>query len=220
MRVIFLIFFLFFLSCNSLQKKEFVCGDRPCIDRKEFDDYFSKNLIIEIKTDKKKNPQILDLAILNTNSSSLKNNYQKKTKQEQKLERKVKKEKLKGEKIRLIEARKLEKAEKKLKERDEKLKLKEKKQTLKAFKPSVKEKEKSNSLNDIKTSQAKISVDKKITEETKKKPVINKNIQIDSVEAKNIKSLCVEIEDCNIDKISEILIKKGKDKPFPNIASN
>ena len=160
------------------------------------------------------------MAILNTNSSTLKNNYQKKTKQEQKLERKVKKEKLKSEKIRLIEARKLEKAEKKLKERDEKLKLKKKKQTLKAFKPSVKEKEKSNSLNDIKTSQAKISVDKKITEETKKKPVINKNIQIDSVEAKNIKSLCVEIEDCNIDKISEILIKKGKDKPFPNIASN
>ncbi len=53
-----------------------------------------------------------------------------------------------------------------------------------------------------------------------KKEVINKEFQIDSVEAKNIKSICTEIENCNIEKVAEILIKKGKDKPFPNIASN
>jgi hypothetical protein len=220
MRVIFLISFFLFLSCNSFQKKEFVCGDRPCIDKKEFNEYFSKNLVIEIKTDNKKKLQIVDLAKLNTNSSTLKKNYKKTTKQDQKLERKAKKEKLKADKTKLMEARKLEKAEKKLKEREKKLRIKEKKQILKASKSSVKEKEKSNSLNDIEASQATISVEKKITEGTKKKPVINKNIQIDSVEAKNIKSLCAEIEDCNIDKIAEILIKKGKDKPFPNIASN
>ena len=33
-------------------------------------------------------------------------------------------------------------------------------------------------------------------------------------------SICDKIKDCDIDKITELLIKKGKDKPFPNISSN
>ena len=33
-------------------------------------------------------------------------------------------------------------------------------------------------------------------------------------------SICDEIRDCDIDKIAETLIKKGRGKPFPNISSN
>ena len=49
MKCIYTIFFLILLSCGTV-KKEYVCGDHPCIDRKEFNEYFSKNLTIEIKS--------------------------------------------------------------------------------------------------------------------------------------------------------------------------
>ena len=48
----------------------------------------------------------------------------------------------------------------------------------------------------------------------------NDSIQTDSVESTDPKSICDEIEDCDIDKIAEILVEKGKVKPFPNISSN
>ena len=50
MRIFNLIFFIFLLSCGTLTKKEYVCGDRPCIDKKEFEEYFAENLIVEIKS--------------------------------------------------------------------------------------------------------------------------------------------------------------------------
>ena len=184
MRFIFLFFFLFFLSCNSLQKKVYIYGDRPCIDKKEFNEYFSKNLVIEIKKDKNEKLKVIDLVKLNSDSSSLKNNNKETNKQDLRLIKKAEKEKLKVDK----------------------------KQIFKTSKPSIKKKEITNSQNEIKNEQAKVSVNKK--------EVINKEFQIDSVEAKNIKSICTEIENCNIEKVAEILIKKGKDKPFPNIASN
>jgi hypothetical protein len=45
------------------------------------------------------------------------------------------------------------------------------------------------------------------------------NTLINSVKTKNIKSICDQFENCDIDKIAELLIKKGRDKPFPNITS-
>ena len=36
----------------------------------------------------------------------------------------------------------------------------------------------------------------------------------------NTKSVCNEIKDCDINKIAEMLIEKGKLKPFPDITSN
>ena len=41
-----------------------------------------------------------------------------------------------------------------------------------------------------------------------------------SFEIQNTKNICDDINDCDIDKIAEILIEKGKNKPFPNIAAN
>ena len=32
-------------------------------------------------------------------------------------------------------------------------------------------------------------------------------------------SICKDVEKCDIEKIAELLIKKGKEKNFPNIAS-
>jgi len=56
-----------------------------------------------------------------------------------------------------------------------------------------------------------------------KQPIVKiteKTISEDTLEIKNTKSICDEIKDCDIDKITELLTEKGKDKPFPNMSSN
>ena len=58
MKIIYLIFFMLILSCSTV-KKVYICGDHQCIDKKEFNEYFSKNLIIEIKSQEKKRKKTL-----------------------------------------------------------------------------------------------------------------------------------------------------------------
>ena len=53
MKFVYLIFFILILSCSTV-KKDYVCGDHPCVDKKEFNEFFSKNFIVEIKPQKKK----------------------------------------------------------------------------------------------------------------------------------------------------------------------
>ena len=54
----------------------------------------------------------------------------------------------------------------------------------------------------------------------KKKEKINKVSEtFISLKSGKQTSLCDEIEDCDIDKIFEILIKEGGEKSFPNITS-
>ena len=67
---------------------------------------------------------------------------------------------------------------------------------------------------------------KKISDDKKKLTKINENIA-DEDNVKQIKksillnqsSICENMLDCDIDKISEMLLKKGNDKEFPNIAT-
>ena len=57
----------------------------------------------------------------------------------------------------------------------------------------------------------------------KKKSIVEipkSNILINTDKIKNVKSVCAEIKDCDINKIADLLIKKGKNKPYPNITSN
>src|SRR6056300_1009705 len=69
MKFFFIIFFMFLLGCGSTNKV-YMCGDRPCVDKKEFKAYFAENLTIEVqtKTDKKNNT--IDLVKLNTNTNA------------------------------------------------------------------------------------------------------------------------------------------------------
>ena len=87
MKFVYLFFFLIFLSCNTI-KKEYVCGDHPCIDKKEFKEYFSKNLTIEIKSQDKKKIKSVNLVELNTISSNIKKNDNKNLKKEEKIKKK------------------------------------------------------------------------------------------------------------------------------------
>jgi len=59
-----------------------------------------------------------------------------------------------------------------------------------------------------------------VLQEKNRKKSLKENISIISVETIDMKSLCDEIKDCDIDKIAELLIKKGKNKPYPNVSSN
>ena len=71
MRSITFIILLIIVSSCSYDKQTYICGDRPCINKAEKEEYFKKNMIIEIKkkNDKdKKNvseiDQILDQALI------------------------------------------------------------------------------------------------------------------------------------------------------------
>ncbi|MEK9918937.1 MAG: hypothetical protein VW496_06055, partial [Pelagibacteraceae bacterium] len=62
-----------------------------------------------------------------------------------------------------------------------------------------------------KTQQKEKIVEKIINEKTNVENS-NKNIKEDNI--------CKIIEECDIDKIAEILIKKGREKDYPDITSN
>ena len=195
-------FLLLVLSCNTV-KKEYVCGDHPCIDKKEFNEYFSKNLSIEIKTQKNKKKKTANLVKLNTDTSLVKKKVNRNSKKDEKIRIKNEKEQLKIEKIRLLEERKIREN----KEKNKTSKLKE--NNIKSIK------------NEIKNNRERVDkIVEIIPEEKKPKKNTKKVSSINAVNSKNVKSICDEIKDCDIDKIAELLIKKGKDKPYPNIASN
>ena len=202
MKFIYVFIFLLVLSCNTV-KKEYVCVDHPCIDKKEFNEYFSKNLSIEIKTKQNKKNKTANLVKLNTDTSLVKKKVNRNSKKDEKIRIKNEKEQLKIEKIRLLEERKIREN----KEKNKTAKLKE--NNIKSIK------------NEIKNNRERVDkIVEIIPEEKKPKKNTKKVSSINAVNSKNVKSICDEIKDCDIDKIAELLIKKGKDKPYPNIASN
>jgi hypothetical protein len=201
MKFIYIFFFFLIFSCTTI-KKEYVCGDHPCIDKKEFNEYFTNNLIIEIepyKNNKNKSPNLVSI---NTDSLQKKNTNTQ-TKRDKKIEAKKKKENLKAEKIRLLEERKIRKKEEK-----------KTKQKLKITKLKMK-KEISNNKKQINIIEDDISITKKTSINK-----IKKKTSINLLKSEKKKNICDEIKDCDIDKIAELLKKKGKDKPYPNISSN
>ena len=55
MKIILIILFTVFLTSCGSNKKVYWCGDHPCINKKEREAYFKKNMIVEIKTSNNKN---------------------------------------------------------------------------------------------------------------------------------------------------------------------
>ena len=201
MKFILLILLILATSCSG-NKKVYVCGDRPCLDKREFKEHFSKNLTIEIMSQQTKKDSN-DLVQLNLKSDdnnkkkSIFSNVSMPRSKKNKIELKEAKIKLKKDKIKLKESRKARLKE----ERNKSKKLK-----------------KIPSKTDIKVDKKKTSVDKIASIKTKKSINLKKNINsIDEV--KIYKSLCVDIKDCDIDKIADLLLKKGSQKKYPDITS-
>ena len=64
---LYLFFILFFLfSCSSNVKQVYICGDHPCADKKEMNDYFDNNISVEVYTiDPNEEKKKLNLVKLN-----------------------------------------------------------------------------------------------------------------------------------------------------------
>ncbi len=180
MRFLLFFFILLFLTNCSSSKFVYICGDRECIDKKEADEYFSKNLTLEVKLLNKDIDKSINLVKINTSTSndiSLKSNIP----------------------IKDANIKNLSKQEKKvIKER--------RKLAKKNIKEKKKREKKLSKINKKKTDKLSKTNDKKI--KLKK----TKTVYVDT------HKLCLDLKKCDIDEISEYLIKEGKEKSYPNLS--
>ena len=209
MKFICLLLLLLITSCSSINK-DYVCGDHTCLNKKEFNEYFSKNLTIEVRLDENKKNKKIDLIRQNTEVIDKNDIDSISLKKKKYVNTKKRKEKLKAEKTKALEQQKILQIK-------EKSKIEEKVLTTKI----LKRKEERKNLISNNREVAKKIID---TTNSKNKEVMienaKKNKSNNTVKTKNMKNICDGIKDCDIDKIAELLINRGKNKPFPNITSN
>ena len=60
MRFFLISLLIVFTSCSMNKNKVYICGDRECIDKKEIDEYFEKNISLEVFNIQGKRISILD----------------------------------------------------------------------------------------------------------------------------------------------------------------
>jgi len=171
MRFFLFIIFLFLFSCSNKAAQVYICGDHPCVNKKEMKEYFDNNISIEVFTiipdkENKKKFTLLDLNLMKDGDN---------------------KDRKKGKNLSSVKSK--EDVKKIIKKRRKlaKLKLKENK---------VKEQKKVNKISKIKSKSAF---------KGKKK------------EAITFVRICKNLEECDIDKISKIIMDMGKKKSFPDI---
>ena len=197
------------VSCGTV-KKTYMCGDEQCIDRKEFREYFANNLAVEILTKKNRKKSSIDLVKLNTSNSKSNNATIVSTKEINNLKKKEKKDILKANKRRLKEKRKA----KKIEERN--LLVKKKK-----IEKQKKNNEKGITLNKILTKNEVLDSKKSIKKPNENQPstvnAVKEVIVLNNIKTEKQVNLCAVVNNCDIDKITELLLKKGKEKEFPNI---
>ena len=77
MKKLFLIIILFFLTSCSTGKQTYWCGDHPCVNNEEKEEYFKKTMIVEIKDIEKKsskNKSEIEKVILQAQNKDKKKN--------------------------------------------------------------------------------------------------------------------------------------------------
>jgi len=171
MRFFLFIIFLFLFSCSNKVTQVYICGDHPCVNKKEMKEYFDNNISIEVFTivpdkENEKKFTLVDLNLMQDGDSKDK----KKSKNLSSVKSKE-------------DVKKIIKKRKKL----AKLKLKENK---------AKGQKKTDKISKIKP--------KNIFKGKKK-------------EAITFVRICKKLEECDIDKISKIIMDMGRKKPFPDI---
>lgn len=199
MRLIFIIIFVPLISCTSVKKEVYWCGDHECVDKKEINKYFDENITIEIKTVKKNKAINYDLIALNNPAvKPLEQDKSKKSKFFGLIKDKdttnladtnLEENKLKKQKKFVIEQRKIAK-----------IKLKTEKKE--AIKKKVKD------IFSIKKSDKKTNI--------KKKKIISKKNNA-AIVSKKIS--CKELTDCTFDEFSNSIKEKADNKDYPDITS-
>jgi hypothetical protein len=212
MKYYYFCIFLIVVSCTTV-KKTYMCGNHICLDKKEFNEYFAENLTIEVKILKKKKKSInlVQLNSLNattplkiTDASRLNAiKKKKKNKADLKTQRSILKQKRKNKKI------------------EEKNNIKNKKYLAKLKQKNDKENIAQKTIIDKKLNSSKVKTKNilKSGSGIDKTKVSDKILTYKSVKTKPQENLCKEINDCDIDKIAELLLKKGSKKKYPDITS-
>ena len=117
--IIYLFFFILITACSNY-KKVYWCGDHPCINNKEKENYFKKTMIVEIKNFPKGEKNISEIEKI-TNQSRLEE--KKRIKEEKQLAKEARLE----EKRRIQEEKQLAKEARLEEKRDNKNKKKSRK---------------------------------------------------------------------------------------------
>tara|TARA_B100000029_G_scaffold237851_1_gene234903 strand:- start:3989 stop:4495 length:507 start_codon:yes stop_codon:yes gene_type:complete len=168
MRFILYFSLLFLLNCSNPivgDKHVYICGDHPCANKKEMNDYFNNNISIEVYTitSEKEKEENFDLVELNLLKDKLKSK----------------------EKILISEKKK--NIKKQIKERKKLAKLKIK----------------------------KVEEPNQVVKTTKKKEIVKEK----KASQFTFIRICKNLEECDIDKISKIIMDIGKEKDYPDIAN-
>ncbi len=176
------------LTNCSKPKTVLICGDHVCVNQAEANQYFEENLSIEVKIIDNKIKKKIDLVELNLKD--------------------------KNEDNRKIGVTTIQKTKKEIKilSKDEIIKIKkniENKQIQQKIARKIPKKQKKNK----KLEKEKIEKSSKFkdVDVKKKAKYVNKN-------SKDLVDVCTVLEKCNIEEISKYLIKKGKNKDYPNIS--
>ena len=131
-KILLILSLLFFLSnCNST-KTVLVCGDHLCVNKSEAEQYFEDNLSLEVRIvdkKKKKNINLVELNLRNTQDGKKKvlifkkDNTKKKVRKLSKLERNIKKNEIrkrkKQDKLKEKNTNKVKKKERLVKKKDD-----------------------------------------------------------------------------------------------------
>ena len=166
MKIFFFLFILLLtISCGS-NKGVYWCGDHPCINKKEKEAYFKKNMVVEMrsakKTDYKNNSEIEQLMQEAEKKEKIRINNDKSSSKQMRLE-----EKKLAKQIELEEKRRI-KEEKKLAKQ---IKLEEKKQNKKKKKSSIKKID-GNNEKQLKKTEINLSEFSEIVEKITRKNAI------------------------------------------------
>ena len=196
MKYFFLLFF-FVIGCSK-PTTMLICGDHECINKKEAQLYFEENLSLEVRVIDKNIKKTYDLIELNLNEIGSK-------KQIAVTEKKISDFKIK----------KLSKEEK-IKKKNE-INLKTKQAKLKKKKNKVLKKKVENSKLSKETAKKNSTILKKDIE--KKNNLFNKKKKNNEMNYK-ISDVCLILDKCDIDEITNYLIKKGNEKKFPDIGKD
>ena len=166
MRNLFLLFLFIIITGCSTNSKVYWCGDHPCINKKEKEAYFKKNMVVEMrsakKTDYKNNSEIEQLMQEAEKKEKIRIKNDKSSSKQMRLE-----EKKLTKQIELEEKRRI-KEEKKL---AKKIKLEEKKQNKKKKKSSIKKID-GNNEKQLKKTEINLSEFSEIVEKITRKNAI------------------------------------------------
>ena len=207
MKYLFYSIIIFCLSGCSMSKVEYWCGDRPCVNKKEKEDYFKKTMTVEARVINKKKRKINNPTeiIIEENSNTGKKSFKKNT---------LREEKNIDEKNELKKQAKLNE-EKRIKEENEL-----KKQTKLSEEKRIKEE------NELKK-QAKLNEKKRIKEENelkKKAKLDEKNLKKNTLAnkekinmSKTVSSEYIEDKNSTFKFLLEKIAKNNSIKSYPDL---